>query len=194
MKLSAILLPAIFFLAAFNAFAQNDFPPSSAAAVDNISREITKISNSLDELNKKLGKFSETFSSNQGLRLTDRQQQILFAFEILNRAETRLSTLQILNVQLTERLATDKRKIAQIDDQLRTENIDRTLGGTTDAETVRNNRRQALNVERNELSRLVGEMQQSISANDGEIRQTELFLSRMRRRIFPETEKELSDF
>ena len=106
--------------------AQNDNSRTSFA-IENISTEISKISKSLDDLNKKLGAFSETFNSNQGLRLTEKQQRLLFAFEMLNRAETRLSTLQLLKVQLADREATTKRKIAQIDENLRSENVDRTL-------------------------------------------------------------------
>lgn len=162
-------------------------------AVENISTEISKISKSLDDLNKKLGTFSETFSSNQGLRLTEKQQRLLFAFEMLNRAETRLSTLQILKIQLPDREATTKRKIAQIDDSLRPESVDRTLSGTLDAEAVRSARRRTLQNEKNDLTRLLYEIQSSISDTDSEIFQTQLFLRRIRQQIFPGIEKELSD-
>jgi hypothetical protein len=127
------------------------------------------------------------------LRLTDKQQQLLFAFEMLNRAETRLSTLQLLKVQLADREATTKRKIAQIEENLRVENIDRTLSGTLDAETVRNARRRTLQNERNDLAKLLQDIQISISDTDYEIIQTQLFLRKIRGQIFPGIEKELSD-
>ena len=185
-------LPLIFCFANLTVSAQNDNSRTSYA-IENISTEISKISKSLDDLNKKLGTFSETFNSNQGLRLTEKQQRLLFAFEMLNRAETRLSTLQLLKVQLADREATTKRKIAQIEDQLRPENVDRTLSGTLDAEAVRSARRRTLQNERNDLSKLLYDIQNSISDTDSEIVQTQLFLRRIRQQIFPGIEKELSD-
>ncbi len=192
MKSATPLFLLVLFFASFTVSAQTD-NSRTTYAVENISTEISKISKSLDDLNKKLGTFSETFTSNQGLRLTEKQQRLLFAFEMLNRAETRLSTLQLLKVQLADREATTKRKIAQIEDNLRSENIDRTLNGTFDAETVRNARRRTLQNERNDLANLLNEIQNSISDADSEIFQTQLFLRRIRQQIFPGIEKELSD-
>ena len=88
--------------------------------VENIAGQISQISKSLEELNKKLGIFSETFNTNQGLRLTEKQRLLLFAFEMLNRAESRLATLQVTKVQLADREATTKRRISQIEDNMRT--------------------------------------------------------------------------
>ena len=192
MKCFALLLLLVFCFANFTVSAQNDNSRTSYA-IENISTEISKISKSLDDLNKKLGTFSETFNSNQGLRLTEKQQRLLFAFEMLNRAETRLSTLQILKVQLADREATTKRKIALIDDQLRPESVDRTLSGTLDAEQVRFARRRTLQNERNDLSKLLNDIQNSLNDTDSEIVQTQLFLRRIRQQIFPGIEKELSD-
>lgn len=192
MKRSALLFSIIFCFAVFSIYAQTD-NSRVIEPLENISGEISKISKSLEDLNKKLANFSETFNSNQGLRLTDKQQKILFAFEMLNRAETRLSTLQILKVQLADREATTKRKIAQIDDSLRPEAVDRTLAGTLDAEKTRSARRLALQVEKNDLTRLLFEIQNSISDTDSEILQTQLFLRRIRQQIFPSVEKEISD-
>lgn len=192
MKRFAPLLSLIFLFAVFSVSAQTD-NSRVIEPLENISGEISKISKSLDDLNKKLANFSETFNSNQGLRLTDKQQRLLFAFEMLNRAETRLSTLQILKVQLADREATTKRKIAQIDDSLRPEAVDRTLSGTLDAEETRSARRRALQIEKNDLTRLLYEIQSSISDTDSEIFQTQLFLRRIRQQIFPGVEKEISD-
>ncbi len=192
MKRFAPLLSLIFLFAVFSVSAQTD-NSRVIEPLENISGEISKISKSLDDLNKKLANFSETFNSNQGLRLTDKQQKLLFAFEMLNRAETRLSTLQILKVQLADREATTKRKIAQIDDSLRPEAVDRTLSGTLDAEETRSARRRALQIEKNDLTRLLYEIQSSISDTDSEIFQTQLFLRRIRQQIFPGVEKEISD-
>lgn len=192
MKRVAALLSIVFCFGVLSASAQTD-NARVIQPLENISAEISKISGSLVELNAKLKNFTETFTSNQGLRLTERQQRLLFAFEMLNRAETRLSTLQLLKVQLSEREATTKRRIAQLDENLRPERVDRSLGGTLDAEQARSARRRALENEKADLARLLFEIQSSIVDTDAEILQTQLFLRRIRGQIFPGIEKELSD-
>lgn len=192
MKRAAVFLSMILYFGFLNASAQTD---NSAALVplENISTQISRISKSLEDLNIKLNNFSQTFDSNQGLRLTDKQQRLLFAFEMLNRAETRLSTLQLLKIQLADRQATTNRKIAQVDDSLRAENVDRTLNGSLNAEDVRNARRRTLQNEKNELTKLLYEIQNSINDTDSEITETQMFLRRIRRQIFPNVEREISD-
>lgn len=192
MKCFALLLALTLYCGVAATFAQNNTLPPDAT-LQNISSDISKISKSLDELNKKLKTFTETFNSNQGIRLSDKQQKLLFAFEMLNRAETRLSTLQLLKVQLADREATTKRKIAQVDDNMRAEVIDRTLGGTTNAELVRTSRRNAFQTERNDLSKLLADIQESLSETNAEITQTETFLRQVRRRIFYEAQTELTE-
>ena len=192
MKFYLILIVMLLNVAAVSA--QNNFP-TNPEPVENISKEITKISKSLESLNEKLKNFTETFSSNQGLRLSERQQRLLAAFEYLNRAEQRLATLQILKINLTEKQSSVKVKIAEIDDGLRPESVDRSvaLRGTTNAEELRSNRRQLLTREKSELTALLGEIQNTINETNFEIRQTENFLKNIRQRIFPEIEKDLSE-
>lgn len=161
--------------------------------IDNISDQLTAISKSLGQLNEKLKVFAETFSSNQGLRLSERQQTILIAFEFLNRAEQRLATLQKLKVDFSEKQSSIRLKIAEIEDGLRKESIDRTLQGTTNAEEIRANRRRVLSRERSDLAILLSEIERTIRETDLEIRDTEMFLKRIRNRIFPAIEKEISD-
>lgn len=192
MKFYLILIVMLLNVAAVSA--QNNFP-TNPEPIANISKEISKISKSLELLNEKLKNFTETFSSNQGLRLSERQQRLLAAFEYLNRAEQRLATLQLLKINLTEKQSSVKVKIAEIDDGLRPESVDRSvaLRGTTNAEELRSNRRQLLTREKSELTALLGEIQNTINETNFEIRQTENFLKSIRQRIFPEIEKDLSE-
>ncbi|HEX8248621.1 MAG TPA: hypothetical protein VF599_10645 [Pyrinomonadaceae bacterium] len=168
----------------------------TAEAIENIARELVKISKSVDGFNERLKNFSETFTSNQGLRLTERQQKLLVAFEFLNRAEQRLSTLQTLKITLSERQTAARLRLAQNEADSKPEVIDRSIamrGAITDAEEIRESRRRALTRQRSEISALINEIQDSINAVNEEIRQTEYFLRTIRGRIFPEVLKELSD-
>lgn len=169
--------------------------PQTADSIENIAKELAKISKSVADLNARLKNFSDTFSSNQGLRLTDKQQKLLAAFEFLNRAEQRLANLQTLKITLAEKQTTVRMRLAQNEIDSRPESIDRNIAvrGTTDGEEMRENRRRALARQRNEINSLLGEIQESINTVNEEIRQTESFLKNIRQRIFSEIEKELSD-
>ncbi len=166
-----------------------------AIQVENISEKLTDISKSLNSLNERLAKFSETFSSNQGLKLSETQQTILAAFEYLNRAEQRLATLQKLKIELAEKQSSVRLQVSDIEEQLRPETIDRSVAfrGTTKTEELRESRRQALNKEKTELNALIFGIQNSLNETDNEIRETEQFLKRIRQRIFPAIEREISD-
>lgn len=192
MKLSQLLVVILLNFGAV--LAQNSFP-LNPDPIDNISKEITRMSKSLEQLNERLKSFTKTFSSNQGLKLSERQQRLLAAFEYLNRAEQRLATLQLLKINLNEKQSTVKLKLAEIEDGLRAESVDRSvaLRGTTNAEELRSIRRQLLSREKSDLTVLLGEIQNTVSETDYEIRRTEKFLKRIRQRIFPEIEKEISD-
>jgi len=202
MKNIPFLFFSFVFIFSMQVFAQSNQPTISAQntsqtrnPIENISVEISRISKSVEALNLRLKNFSDTFSSNQGLRLTDKQQKLLAAFEFLNRAEQRLATLQKLKIDLSEKQTTVNTRIATVENNLRQENIDRSIAvtGSTNAEEIRSNRRQLLFKQKSELNELSNEIRIAISDTDAEIRQTVMFLKNIRQRLFPEIEKEISD-
>lgn len=126
MKTNFLFLLAFLFVSSTFSLAQNKQPtvatnensPQQNYLIEDITKELSKISKSVEELNKKLQKFSETFSSNQGLKLTERQQKLLIAFEFLNRAEQRLVSLQNLKLNFTEKQTAIRLQLARITDDL----------------------------------------------------------------------------
>lgn len=195
---SIIFVTVIVFVNAMMGFAQNNQSVNSNQTqnpLENIAEEITRIAKSVETLNKRLENFSQTFTSNQGLRLTDRQQKILIAFEFLNRAEQRLSILQKSKIELTEKQSSARVALAKIDEEMLPENIDRGIAvrGSTNAEQVREIRRQVLYKEKAELNNLLIEIQRTLYETNNEIRQTDNFLKNIRQRLFPEIEREISD-
>jgi len=202
MKNIPLLFFSIVFIFSTEVFAQSNQPNVSAqntsqtqSPIEIISVEISKIAKSVEALNLRLKNFSDTFSSNQGLRLTDKQPKLLAAFEFLNRAEQRLATLQKLKIDLSEKQTSNNTRIATVENNLRQENIDRNIAvtGSTNAEEIRSNRRQLLYKQKNELNELLNEIRNTMSDTDVEIRQTVIFLKNIRQRLFPEIEKEISD-
>jgi len=202
MKNIPLLFFSIAFIFSIQVFAQGNQPNVSTQQtlqtqnpIENISVEISRIAKSVEALNLRLKNFSDTFSSNQGLRLTDKQQKLLAAFEFLNRAEQRLATLQKLKIDLSEKLTSTNTRIATVENNFRQENIDRSIAitGSTNAEEIRSNRRQLLYKQKSELNELLNEIRNTMSDTDAEIRQTVMFLKNIRQRLFPEIEKEISD-
>ena len=203
MKSKALLLLAVLFTGAQISPAQNrqnnpnpnEIYSQGQNPVEIIAGEMVKISKSVEELNKKLKNFSDTFSSNQGIRLTERQQKLLIAFEFLNRAEQRLLSLQNLKLILSEKQTTIRLQVARITDDLLPQSIDRYVStrGTTNAEQLREIRRQALQREKDDLTNLINEIQNDLNEINVEIRETDMFLKNLRRRLFPEIEKEIND-
>ncbi len=203
MKPKILFLLTFLFVSSTFSLAQNKQPTvatnenstQQTYLIEDITKELSKISKSVEELNKKLQRFSETFSSNQGLKLTERQQKLLIAFEFLNRAEQRLVSLQNLKLNFTEKQTAIRLQLARITDDLLPSSIDRyvSLRGTTNAEELRDIRRQALLNEKYDLTRTVTEIQNDLNEINEEIRQTDIFLKNIRRRLFPEVEKELLD-
>jgi hypothetical protein len=162
--------------------------------VDNISTQITKIAKSVETLNSRMKFFSESFASNQGLTLSEKQQKILFAFELLNRAEQSFSVLQKLKVDLLEKKVATTSKLARNEDDLRTESVDRTVRGTTNAEEVRDIRRKSLAKERADLTVLLNDIQTRLSDVTFDIQQTDEFIKSIRNRVYSESTRELKDF
>ena len=166
-----------------------------AEPIEAMSKNIAKINKSVEEYSKNMKTFFDTFNSNQGLKLTERQQKLLLAFEILNRSEERLANLQKLKLELTEKQTDIRLQLARITDDLLPESLDRYIvaRGTTNAEQLREIRRQALARERVELTSTINDIFRSLQEMNFEINKTEMFLQNIRQRIFPEIEKELSD-
>jgi len=173
--------------------AENQEIAVSSDPVVNISNDLSKISKSVQTLNKRFKEFFDIFSSNQGLQLSEKQQKLLLAFEILNRAEQRLAILQNLRIDLVEKQTSVKTTLAKIEDDLREEKINRSIAfeGTTNAELSRENRRRFLSSEQNNLRNLLSEIQNTLSETSSELRQLEAFVKSVRQKIFPEINREL---
>src|SRR4051812_15052847 len=169
--------------------------PRSADPIENISNNVTKLSRTVEGLTKNWKEFFAAFSTNQGLQLTERQQRILLALEVLNRAEVRLGNLQKMRMDASEKSSNFRLALARIDNELLPENIDRNIvfKGTMDAEELRERRRQFLQKERIEMSNLINQVQRELDITNEEIRQTDFLLKNLRSRLYPEIEKELAD-
>jgi hypothetical protein len=190
----------IFVLSASAAFSQQPpqgvpVPIATSDQMEKVSKDMSRMTASVTEVSAQLKKFFEVFSTNQGLRMTEKQQKLLFAFEILNRSEQRLSTLQTLKVSLSERQSSARLLLARINDDLLPESIERYVGarGTTNAEQLRQMRQYTLDKEKFEVTKLISDIDRSLEDINRELRSLELLIRNTRDRLFGEINKELLD-
>lgn len=187
-----------------SAVAQRPFPAPtplipplirSADPMQNISNDTANISRALNTLNQNWRAFFESFTSNQGLKMSDKQQKILFAFEILNRSEQSLAGLQKSRLDYVERQSKFRLQLATVTDDLLPQSLDRyvALRGTTDAEGLRDIRRQALQKERTELTDVLYKIQSDLDSINSDIRRLDQFVKNLRQQLFPQVESEIAN-
>jgi hypothetical protein len=163
--------------------------------LETISTELTQLTKSLQIFNQRLNEFLESISKYKGVQLTERQQKLIFGFEILNQTEQLAATLRKSLVETSEREATIKRRIGQIQSDLRPENIERGIQfqGTTKAEEARENRRRTLEAERNTLQNLLFEVEASRSQISENLKEAEAFAQSFRKSLFAQVRNSIEN-
>jgi hypothetical protein len=202
MKYRSLFFVVVFFLCSNILLAQNpqiNVPlatPQNQESVETISTELQKISKSLEVFNKRLNDFLESLNKYKGIQLSEKQQKLLFGYEVLNQTEQLSATLRKSLIETGEREATIRRRIIQIEFDMRPENIDRSIQllGTTKADEARATRRQALDTERNVLRNTLAEVETSRSQITENLRQTEQFAQSFRRNLLAQIQNEMKDF
>lgn len=168
----------------------------SSDPIENISNDVSRTARALESLSKTWAEFVNSFSTNQGLQLDARQRNLLLALEVLNRFEASLTNMQKLRFELTERQTSATARIAQLNDDLLPESIDRgiALRGTTDAENLRGLRRQSLTRQLRDWQGLLGQITRELDNTLEDIRRTDMQVKNLRNRIFGEVANQLGDF
>lgn len=169
-------------------------PVQSANPIENISAEMTKISKSLQTFNKRMKEMLEQFAMNKGNQLNEKQQKLLLGFEILNRAEQRVEILQKFQIELADKEAAIKTRIAIVEYDSKTENVERTVAviGTLRGDETREARRRTLETERQSLQNLLAQIRRNLSQTNYELEQAQAMVTRLRQKIIPQIELELT--
>ncbi len=199
--MNLLFLYAVFFLFSTSVFSQTtpivvQNNEKTQQTLENISEELTLLTKSLQTFNQRLNEFLESVNKYKGIQLSERQQKLLFGYEILNQTEQLAATLRKSLIETGEREATIKRRIGQIQIDLRPENIDRSIQfqGTTKAEEMRENRRRTLENERNTLQTLLFEVETSRTQISQNLREAEIFAQSFRKRLFAQIRDAMEDF
>lgn len=171
---------------------------ASAQAPDpmvQISMQVSTIARSVQTLTDQMKLFVDKFEKVGGLTLTEKQQKLVLGMELLMRTEQRVATLQKFQIDLTDKSNEIKGRLTQIESDLRPRNIENSvaLAGTTEAEELRESRRQRLQNERLALNNLLQQVQSNLVETNDNVREAQSLAYRLRRTFLPQIERELYD-
>jgi exonuclease VII large subunit len=189
-------LPLLFSSLAFlslTSFAQAPQPP---AAADQLTGEVAALRKSLQTLNNRLQAISDELlapdKKNEDKSL-DTVRRVTINLDLLTHAEERAEVLRKQLIDLIEKETAYKSRMAQFDEDLRPENIDRSMagvGGTRTAE-MRDTRRRVLENDKRGVENLLNVTAQSRIRLEEDVRQADLLVTKLRQRLFPLIDREI---
>jgi hypothetical protein len=124
---------------------------------------------------------------------TDKPNRIALSMELLARAEERAGILRKQLVETIEKETSYKSRLAQIDEDIRPENVERALSGvgTTRTSELREVRRRSLDIEKRGLEGLLVLATQNRARLDDDVRQADALVTRLRQRLLPLIDREV---
>ncbi len=175
---------------------QSSTLPPNANSIDIVANEIGLLRKSLQTLNSRLREISEKVSAsgtNQGGSADEKQNRIAFNLDILTRAEQRAEILRKQLLELIEKETSLRSRLVQIEEDMRPENIERTMTllGSTRTVEIRDARRRVLENERKGFESLLNQTAQIRIRLEDDVRQADSMVFKIRQRIFPLIDKEI---
>ena|SRR6478672_2444441 len=169
--------------------------PADANSIEAVVNEIDLLRKSLQALNLRLREISEKLPAldTKTSGSSDRQIRVAPNLELLVRAEERAGILRKQLIDLIEKETSYKSRLAQMDEEVRPENVERSLSGvgTTRTAELREVRRRSLEIEKRGLESLLSLSAQSRLRLEEDVRQADSLVSRIRQRLFPLIEREI---
>jgi chromosome segregation ATPase len=184
----------LIFTVSISAQTQSAGPQMYAAdPMANISMEMTRVSRNVEDLTKQLKEFVDKFEKVGGITFNEKQQRLVLGMEMLVRAEQRITAWQKYQIELVEKQGEVRAKLAGIEIELRPERIDRSVQfeGTTRTEELRESRRTTLQAERQSLTSLMSQIDNSLREANDALRESQSLATRLRRLFLPQIEQEL---
>ena len=169
--------------------------PPNANSIEAVVNEIDLLRKSLQTLNLRLREISEKLPA---LDLkpggsNDKQNRMAPTLELLARAEERAGILRKQLIESIEKETAYKSRLAQMDEEVRPENVERALSGvgTTRTAEIRDARRRSLEIEKRGLESLLNLNAQSRARLEDDVKQADSLVSRIRQRLFPAIDREI---
>ncbi len=187
-----LFLAVILAFGSLAALGQN--PPEAASdPMANIAVELTRVRSAVTALSRSMLDFVSKFEKVGGVTINEKQQKLIVAMEVLQKAEARLATLQQAQVLQVEKLNETRAKLAQNEIDSRPRNIDRSFAmeGTTELVELRENKIAKLQAERVNLTLLARQLESNLAETNEAVREAQLMVNRLRKLYLPQVEREL---
>lgn len=170
-------------------------PAPSAVSADPVANEIALLRRSLQTLNGRLREISEKLlgADVKGEAPGGKQNTLAQHLALLSSTEQRAEVMRKQLLELTERETSYRTRIMQLDEEMRPDSIDRSLGhiGTTRTTELRDTRRRVLDNERRGVEHLLNLTAGNRARLDEDVKQADALVARLRLRLLPLIEKEI---
>lgn len=166
-----------------------------ANQTDAIATELAQLRKSLQTLNTRLQTIAEELLSPDANQSDNQKlKQIAGNLDMLTHAEERAEVLRKQLIELIEKETAYRTRLTQMEEDLRPENIERSLSGygTTRTPELRETRRRSLESEKRGLESLLSVTAQSRLRLEEDVRQADQLVSKFRQRLFPLIERQLN--
>lgn len=171
-------------------------PPATDGSPDDVAKQIGMLRQSVQSLDATLGDIADklipVFTKAKDAA-AETQGRIASSFTLLTQAEQRAEMLRRQLLELIEKETLYRTRIAQLDEDMRPENVERTLNpyGTTRTAELRDTRRRVLETERRGHVSLLALTTEGRTRLEEEVRQADALVQRLRQRLNPLIEKEI---
>jgi exonuclease VII large subunit len=169
--------------------------PPNTNSIEAVVNEIDLLRKSLQTLNLRLREISERLPALDSKQSgsNDKQNRMAPTLELLARAEERAGILRKQLIESIEKETAYKSRLAQMDEEVRPENVERSLSGvgTTRTAEIREVRRRSLEIEKRGLETLLNLNTQSRARLEDDVRQADSLVSRIRQRLLPLIDREI---
>ena len=170
--------------------------PQNANSGDAVAGEIALLRKSLQTLNNRLQAISEELlapDKKEDDNSIAKIKQVTTNLDLLTHVEERAEVLRKQLIELIEKETAYRSRMTQFDEDLRPENIERSMagiGGTRTAE-MRDTRRRVLENDRRGIENLLSVAVQSRLRLEEDVRQADQLVTKLRLKLFPLIEKEI---
>lgn len=163
---------------------------------DSVANELSLLRKSLQTLNSRLQAISEELlapDAKSEAASKESLKRISSNFDLLTHAEERAEILRKQLIELIEKETAFKMRLAQLEEDMRPENIERAMAtyGTTRTAELRETRRRVLENEKRGVESLLQLTSQSRLRLEDDVRQADQLVAKLRQRLFPLIDKEI---
>jgi hypothetical protein len=165
-------------------------------ANDPLTNEVAALRQSLQTLNNRLKVITDELwapDKKSEDKSIETVKKVATGLDLLAHAEERAEVLRKQLIELIEKETAYKSRMTQFDEDLRPENIERSMvgiGGTRTAE-MRDTRRRVLENDKRGVDNLLSVTVQSRLRLEEDVRQADQLVTRLRQRLFPLIEREI---